>query len=274
MFADIRQQAVKNGSRVTLTGEGGDQWLQGSRAYYVEELAQGHWSVFLDCFRADVAALGFWKSVKSVMRDGFFPLLPPSFQSEIRHLVRRIRGNDTQYGYWLSPEMQRAIRQRRGQGNSRRNLLVRNHGQRELLEHLHHAFTDHVMEGAERLGASFGIEMRYPLRDPRTVQFALSLPERLRLRGDRAKYIHVQALRDVMPEIVLDRKSKAEFSQVFRAHLDLMEGLLTETVSRERPVWLNREGMVRLFQTYRSNPQQGWPHWTLWSIYGCHMVYK
>lgn len=46
----------------------------------------------------------------------------------------------------------------------------------------------------------------------RFVQFAFSTPERLRLRGDRTKYIHVEFVAGLMPRRVLDRKDKAYFS--------------------------------------------------------------
>ena len=130
------------------------------------------------------------------------------------------------------------------------------------------------MEDLECLGAHCGSEMRYPLHDPKLVQYAFSLPERLRLRGDRTKYIHVQALKNLLPKTILERKSKAEFSIVLREHLDRMQAILTETIPDERSTWVDRDGMARLFRAYRDNPQAGMPKWILWSIYGCHVTYR
>ena len=53
------------------------------------------------------------------------------------------------------------------------------------------------------------------MRDHRFVQFAFLTPERLRLRGNVSKFIHRQALRDLLPDLVRERTDKAEFSLVF-----------------------------------------------------------
>jgi asparagine synthase (glutamine-hydrolysing) len=271
----MRQQAAARGSRVMLTGEGGDAWLQGSRAYYAEELAQRHWHALYDCFRADMSAAGAQQAAGWFIRHGVFPLLPPAFQQGLRRLVRKVRGSETDDAlYWLSPAMREAIGRRRERFRPRHVPRVRRFCQRELLDMLHSAFTRQIMERLERQGAQAGLEMRHPLGDPRLVQQAFSTPQRLRLRGDRSKYIHVQALQGLMPRAVLDRKTKAEFSVVLRGHLDGMKEILTGTLPRERPAWLAREGMARLYRVYLDNPRFGWPLWVLWSIYACDRVFK
>jgi len=127
-------------------------------------------------------------------------------------------------------------------------------------------------EEAERLYSGFALEVRRPLHTSEFVQFAFATPERLRLHGDRDKFIHVQAMRGFMPQMILERKVKAEFSVIFRDQLDRMKGLLTETIPCEHPEWVTQAGMIQLFQTYENNPRAGWPLWILWSIYGCHTV--
>lgn len=171
--------------------------------------------------------------------------------------------------YWLSPQMQEVLSQRRSRTFPTHSQQVRKVGQKELLETLYNAYMGHVMEWTESLGSHSGIELRHPLNDPQLIQYAFSTLTRLRLRGSRTKYVHVQALQNFMPRIILERKSKADFSIVFREHLDQMKGRLTETLPHERSAWVNLDGMGRLFQTYRDNPQLGWPLWILWSIHGC-----
>jgi len=58
MSLGLRRRGAAAGHRVTLSGEGGDGWLRGTRAYYAEELAQGNLRSLLDCFRADASAHG------------------------------------------------------------------------------------------------------------------------------------------------------------------------------------------------------------------------
>ncbi len=275
MHAGLWQQTVAHGSRVTLNGHGGDQWLQGSRAYYAEALAQLHLRTLYDCLKTDATAFGTRQAVSWLIRQGFFPLLPIALQEGLRRLVRRVRGSGTSNAcYWLSPRMGEVIRLRRERILPSHHRRVRSVGQRALLETLYDAYNAQAMEDLECLGAHCGIEMRYPLDDPKLVQYAFSLPERLRLRGDRTKYIHVQALKNLLPKTILERKSKAEFSIVLREHLDRMQAILTETIPHERSTWVDRDGMARLFRAYRDNPQAGMPKWILWSIYGCHVTYR
>ena len=272
MFLQIRQQAALQGSRVALTGEGGDMWLQGSRAYYADELAQWHGSGLYDCFKTDAVTFGTWQAIKWLSRYGFFPLLPVAIQKRLRRLVRRIRGAETRDNFWLSPTMKEAISRRRALAHSLHSRDVGSHGQRVLLSYLYDAFTAQVTERAEREAAHSGIEIRHPLNDHKLVQYAFSTPERLRLRGDRSKYIHTQALQGLMPQAILDRKSKADFSIVIRNDIDHMRGTLTANPFTDSARWLDPEGVARLFRFYQDNPQTLWPMWVLWGIYGCNEV--
>ena len=272
MFLDIRQQAALQGSRVALTGEGGDAWLQGSRAYYAEELAQLHGSALYDCFKTDAMTFGTWQAIKWLNRYGFFAQLPAAIQDCVRRLIRRMRGAETRDNFWLSPAMKEAIGHNRARSSSLHNLQFRSHGQRQLLWQLYDAFTAQIMERVERDGAYSGIEIRHPLNDPKLVQYAFSTPEKLRLRGDRSKYIHVQALQGLMPQSILERKSKADFSLVIRQDIDKMRGALMETLFPERASWLDPDGIAQLLRFYHDKPQATWPIWILWGIFGCNEV--
>jgi asparagine synthase (glutamine-hydrolysing) len=103
---------------------------------------------------------------------------------------------------------------------------------------------------------------------PAIVQFAFSTPGRLRLRGDVAKYIHVNALRELVPARVLNRKSKADFGRIVRQPLDRLQDWFGAVASSKYPEILDKEGLAKLFRYYQANPQAGWPMWVLWMIYG------
>lgn len=273
MGIDLRRQAAAAGSRVMFTGEWGDAWLAGSRAYYAEELAQLNWRALYRCLKTDAATAGARRTALSFMRHGVFPLLPPALQDGLRRALRTRRGGATRDAlYWLSPAMRQAIEARRERFHAQPQR-VRRFSQRDQLDMLHSAFTAQVLERLERQAAHAGLEMRHPLGDARLVQLAFSTPERLRLRGDRSKYLHVQAMQGLMPQAILERRTKAEFSVVFRGHLDAMEHHLTDALPRQRPDWLTQDGMPRLFDVYRENRQFGWPLWIFWGIYGSDRVF-
>ena len=270
MAQNLLRRAALDGSRVILNGGGGDEWLSGTRAYYAEELAQRNWAILYDCFRRDCAAFGMRQATGFLLRHGLFPLTPDEFQNSLRQIVRRrTRRNDCGENYWLSAQMQESIRSRR---NRQPKHQVAHAGQRDLIWMLHDAYRAGAMEEGECFRAEFALEARDPLSTAEFVQFALSVPERMRLRGAQDKYIHIQAMQELMPRCILERGDKAEFSVMFRRHLDRMEELFTVTLPRERPDWLNGEGMKRLYRAYRDNPRLGWPMWILWGIYGCNEV--
>ena len=272
MFVGLREQARMQGSRVLLTGEGGDEWLEGSRMYYAEELALRNWRTLRDCFRTDASIFGTAQAMRWCIRYGVVPLLPVGIQNALRRVVHGFRKSGSQPAYWLAPEMRARIARRRRQSRALPRPRVSQVGQRELLARLDNAFSEHVMENVERLSARAGIELRYPLRDYRLIQFAFSMPERLRLRGERTKYIHVQALRDILPQAILERTGKAEFSVVFRGHLDGMRDILTRIIPARRAGWFSPDGMDRLYRTYHDHPQLGWPLWALWSVHACDRI--
>jgi len=263
------QRAAAQKSRVIFTGEWGDAWLQGSRTYYAEELAQGNWRALYDCFKTDAVASGTRQATKWLIRYGLIPLLPFPVQRGLRRTACRIRGGDSAESlFWLTPRMRETMAIRRKQFQSEGRQRVRGFYQRELLDMLNSALGSQVMERLNRRAAHAHLEMRHPLGDPRIVQFAFSTPERLRLRGDRSKYVHVRAMEGLMPDAILERRTKAEFSVVFREHLDGMQGILAEALARRQSAWVTQEGLARLFKICHDKPQLGWPLWVLWAIYG------
>jgi len=71
-------------------------------------------------------------------------------------------------------------------------------------------------EMQDRFDARMGIEGRYPFYDRRLIEFALALPEDQRWRDDQPKFILRRAMRALLPASLAHRKSKAEFSHLFR----------------------------------------------------------
>lgn len=271
MSLALRETAVQQGSCVLLTGEGGDQWANGSRFYYAEELAQRHWRALYDCLQADTTAFGRKQAISWFLRFGCFPNLPTAFQNAARRGARHLRKTAplrANARFWLATSQSERLVNR----VVSTDFQVRRPDQKELLAKLYLPFYIQVMERAERDAARSAIELRHPLHTAPIAQLAFATPTRLRLRGDLSKVIHRQALQKVMPATVLARKDKAEFSVVFRTRLDEIQSLLTEAIPQRRPEWVNAQGMAQLYQLYQSNPQKGWPLWILWAIYLCDRI--
>ncbi len=271
MHQGLYQEACSRGGVVLLTGLGGDQWLQGSRAYYAEELTARRWTVLFECFMADARVFGAPQAAAWLLRHGCAPLLPAMVKSSLRAVMHRIRGNVRRGAYWLSPEMRERLERRRVEQQSGYEGVHRQ-GQRSLLQTMFFAFDALGRELCECLSASSVIEIRHPLLAPQLVQYAFSLPERLRLRGNKHKYIHRKALQSLMPQVVIGRSTKADFAGVFSGYLDQMEQEFFGELARARTNWLDGDGVSKLFKSYQQNPEQGWQCWALWNIYGCDLV--
>jgi asparagine synthase (glutamine-hydrolysing) len=271
MSLDLREAAAQHGSCVVFTGEGGDQWADGSRLYYAEELVQRHWRALYGCFQADADAFGMKQALKWLLRYGCFPVLPIGLQNAARQFVNTIRKPampSANTHFWLS-SIQADILAQRIVAN---NFKVRCHDQQELLTMLYRPLYAQVMERDERDTARSGIELRHPLHTPQIVQLAFATSVRFRLQGDIGKVIHRKALQTIMPTKVLNRKDKAEFSVAFRIHLNNLQTLFSRDIPKQRPTWLHQESITQLYHIYQNNPQSGWPLWILWSIYLCNVV--
>src|SRR5262249_430369 len=110
----------------------------------------------------------------------------------------------------------------------------------------------------DRMSMANGLESRVPLADPRIVRFALHTDFGLKLRGGATKWILRQAVADVIPENVLNRR-KVGFdtpveSWMRETHAGFVRDLLESSAARSRPYW-DPDGVRAAFRNTRS------PYW-------------
>jgi asparagine synthase (glutamine-hydrolysing) len=70
---------------------------------------------------------------------------------------------------------------------------------------------DDILTKVDRMSMAVSIEARVPLLDYHIVEFALNLPADMKLKGARTKSILRQAVKDMVPQLVLE-KPKEGFS--------------------------------------------------------------
>ena len=207
-------------------------------------------------------------------RYGLYPLLPEPMRRVPWRALAWLRGHQVRDMYWLAPRMQTLARERERQAGQMDGQTVRCPGQKQLFDYLYSPLNCLADELTERFLAGFGIEVRRPLHSAQIIQFAFSVPERFRLSGNRNRYLHTRALAGVMPELVLHRRTKADFSVVIRECITGMEEIFTVELPCRHRDWLSAEGMRRLFRAFREDEQLTWPMWVLWGIYGCDRVFS
>ncbi len=267
-YRSLLQQVSVTQGVVLLTGAGGDQWLQGSRIYYADELAAANWKKLWGCLKSDEEAFGMRRAAWWLMRYGVIPLLPAQIKTPLRYIAQSVHRKPVRNAFWLSQRMQTILNFRREAFKSHGVEGVRTRGQRVLLSTLRYAFDSYGAELAENFSSGFGLETRHPFQTAKFVQLAFSTPERMRLHGGRQKYIHFRALQGVVPQKIIDRQGKGDGASFVDGYLVQMGETFVD-ITKNRADWLDKSGMQRLLESYRNQPELGWQNWALWSIYAC-----
>ena len=128
-----------------------------------------------------------------------------------------------------------------------------------------------VFELNDRYSSYHHVENRYPFLDRRIVEFALAIPEYERSRKKITKYILRMAGKYLLPQNVIERSDKAEFSSVF---LDPMRnGGNAKTLKFKNIGQIDdgfNENMLveNYYQLYKLGADTGniWPIWFAFSI--------
>ena len=92
---------------------------------------------------------------------------------------------------------------------------------------------DDILYKTDRMSMAHSLEVRPPFLDHRIVEFAASLPERLKIRGGTQKYVLRELMRGKLPETVLTRKKTGFDIPTHDWFRGPLRGLLMDTVTPE-----------------------------------------
>lgn len=91
-------------------------------------------------------------------------------------------------------------------------LKAMDHYDRTLYNSTHTTILPTLLRNYDRYSMASGVEIRMPFMDYRIVELAFSITWRSKLRNGFSKSIIRDGLRDIMPQSIVDRKSKVGFS--------------------------------------------------------------
>jgi asparagine synthase (glutamine-hydrolysing) len=208
--------AKQSGCRVLLTGQGGDEWLDGTKyayADYLRRLSFGHLGADL---RDSVEIWGWRTSLIHLRHYGIKPLIPVALVK----ILQEIRRHEERP--WLSPSLCRAISL--SERVRARVPTGPDYASDSIAMRLVNGLELHQFEFLDRYLASLGLEYRHPLSDRRVVEFALAIPESERRRGEITKRSFRAAMAGLIPESVRTRRGKVDFSHVFYDELKAQGG--------------------------------------------------
>jgi len=278
MGLPIAERAHANGARVLMNGLGGDQWLGGAAgASYTEAVANRQGRELLKIMAEDLQHVGLKTTMWQLLRHGLVPLMPKPAQAALRSVYVGLRrtGEQAESLAWLAAPMRTRALARRQACHQEFVGEARHVGQIRQLACLYDAYQMLAIEMSERYHAQAGLELRQPFWNAKMVEFAMASPERSRERGDVNKWLHRRAMQDLLPEAVLGRKCKAEFSIMFTRHLTALAPHMTATVLPRRAGWVDERSirsMLRVCSDVPPSQWQGMDVWALWSLFGVDAV--
>ena len=278
MFAAMREA----GHRIVLTGDGGDEWLTGTRLSYAEFLRSGRVSDVFRMFTEDARRSGLRQGLAGLLKEGVVPCLSVDAQRRLRDGVRALRAGvkrKTSRRFanpsdLLSPHLsdRLAVQRERYSADVTREALSPVH--RHQLALLHDPYFDRTFESAERIASEHQLERRSPMQTKQFVQFAFSTTEDLRYRNYTTKWLHRAALGEYLPPQIFSRSSKSDYSFVFRRQLSMMHTHLMRDVAPKRCAWVVRGELEKQFELFVNLRACNWPMWNLWGVVGCHFAIR
>ncbi len=266
MSIAIGKTLVADGCRVSLNGEGGDEFLAGTRFYFAEQLAAREWGKLSQTFIEDTAEIGLRKTAWNLLRFGLAPMLPVPVLEVLRNLRERRRIGELDKAAWIKAELRNSANLKGLRPGHELMQLAKSARRCKHLV-LNDPFALVVWDQFSRQSARVGYEIRTPMYAREFIDFSFATPERIRLRGERRKFIHVRALEGLLPEVVANRKTKADFGIAFTRLLEMVKSHLMDAVDGDGSDYLDKKGLARLFERQQAEPDDFRLVWHVWTLF-------
>lgn len=262
MMLGIDRQVAADGCRVIINGSGGDQWLQGSRHYYREFAREGAFGEIARAMRDDVGWMGLPRALTTAARHTSAEMLPRSVYSAIRRGLRPFRRRGQNALSWLRPDLRAMLE--RAEDAYRAELPD------DVIAWIKHNLArtpraDLSFSLMWRQRADIGVTSRQPMWSQRFIEFSCRTPARIKMQGGVNKRVHRRAMRGILPTKVLDRFSKANFTNTA---IDCQFADYVRKNGTERLLDLcEREGVERILDVDFASPEGDLWAWEIWGLY-------
>jgi asparagine synthase (glutamine-hydrolysing) len=274
--SELARQHVK----VVLTGEGSDELLAGYAKY---PKALVNW-------RAAAAYGVLPHPLRSWIADSVVPLLPHAIARYARRsFVSMERTPEAMFFdnfAAIGLARQRDLLAARFAGSSAadaygpsRHYFDAPNGDSTVLDRLLYAdlktYLVELLMKQDQMSMAASIESRVPFLDHKLVEFAASLPPRLKLRGFTTKWILREAVRSILPAEILSRP-KMGFPVPFGVWMrgewgSIARDVLLDSRSRQRGI-IEPAGVERLIAAHQSGAARGAD--AIWSLLNLELWYR
>ena len=200
----LRQQGI----RVLLTGEGGDDWLNGSNSHWPDLLLAGRWGKLLsETFTAEPGA-GVLRGLRGIAQAA-----APIVSSRRRErLLRPHLDFNATLPRWINPQWAHETRLVQRWRAAPRPPELGSYAQMQRHQVYSMARRHVNVDNVLCYAASRGVELRHPFHDLRLTHFLMGAAGGALRRNGRKKHLLREAMRGTLPEAIRGRTSKANIS--------------------------------------------------------------
>ena len=209
MMDPLMKEIEHRNIHVMLSGIGGDEIFYGSPYVYLDLFLNRKLKCMIEEFQLR-AKSGTKKEFLRIIANVVWPILPKSIRGKL--LLNRF---SLQCPPWLSDRVITNLLERARKNSQIWGEEFKNLSDRTIFIRLMEPWLANVFELNDRYSSYHHVENRFPFLDRRMVEFALAIPEYERSRKNITKYILRMAGKNLLPQNVIDRSDKAEFSSVF-----------------------------------------------------------
>ncbi len=188
----LMEAARKEGVTVLLDGQGGDEIFAGYRKFfffYMRDLLRGK--------KLSTFGLEMFGGLTRGDGDLF------DFRAMRRYLPGPLRRRIRTMGQFLDPAISKQAGLPGFQGGSAITT-------RQILDVEHYSLPA-LLHYEDRNSMAFGIEARVPFLDYKMIETGIALPVEAKIKGGVAKYVLREAMRGIVPDRILDRRTKMGF---------------------------------------------------------------
>lgn len=214
----LYRAAQQRGVRIFLDGLDGDTTVSHGLAFLTELAWSGRWIRLINEARALSKIRDSFTARRIVWQLGFRPLIP---ETAFR-LWRNIRGRSDSNGrsQILNTDFARRTDiAPRLQELSNKKSETAYTARRSHFNALNFPLHPYVLELADKAGAAFSLDLRYPFYDRRLMEFCLAMPGEQKLSHGWTRAVLRRAMTNVLPQEIRFRRDKANLSPNFRIGL-------------------------------------------------------
>lgn len=206
--AYLFKEASREGIKVMLDGQGADEILAGYEKFYFQYLKS---KIFSNPLMVVKQVLQLKKQF-------------PQFKI-FERLYQYIARNKSKYPSWIKEVDGLTILPKY---KVEKDILSIS---KNLLNNLGIAA---LLRYEDRNAMAYGIESRVPFLDHRLVEFCLSLPENLKVKGSKTKWILRESMKNIIPESLYNRTNKLGFATPHQSWLEAHKGYIIDQINLDK----------------------------------------